>query len=68
MEDNLSEGAFENMNAPYNQITISFEFTVTCSVTLDKQDYIDEKDEVKSKCKQAIINALQEYVDNVDVT
>jgi hypothetical protein len=67
MAGDYPEGAFEDINAPYNMTTVSFEFTVTCSVTLDQQEYIDEKDEVKKKCKQAIIDVLQEFVDNVDV-
>lgn len=67
MSDNYPEGAFEDMNAPYNMTTVSFEFTVTCSVTLDQQEEIDEKDEIKKKCKQAINKVLQEFVDNVDV-
>jgi hypothetical protein len=67
MAGDYPEGAFEDINTPYNMTTVTFEFTVTCSVTLENEGPIDEKDEVKSQCKQAIINALQEYVDNADV-
>lgn len=68
MSDNYPEGVFEDMSAPHNQRTVSFEFTVTCSATLSQEDYMDEKDQLKKECKERIVNTLQDYVDNVDVT
>ena len=67
-EDNYPDGAFEDMSAPMNQTTVSFEFTVTCSATLNQKEYMDEKDQLKKECKERIIATLQNYADNVDVS